>query len=107
SRIAVVPFSGDVMPTSSLLAAATDPDYEREIELGGDRDGRGGRRGRGGRDDDETYEATSCVAERPGKDYSDTAPGSGHYVLREYTSNGRCSIDSSGMLQPMTNDKST
>jgi hypothetical protein len=94
SRIAIVPFSGDVLPTSSLLAAATNPSYKKEIELGS------GRRSA-------TYKPTSCVAERAGKDYSDTAPGSGHYVLREYTSNGKCSIDSSGMLLPMTNDKST
>jgi Flp pilus assembly protein TadG len=94
SRIAIVPFSGDVMPTSSLLASATNPSYKKEIELGS------GRRS-------STYEATSCVAERAGKDYSDTAPGKNHYVLREYTSNGKCSIDSGGMLLPMTNDKST
>jgi Flp pilus assembly protein TadG len=94
SRIAIVPFSGDVMPTSSLLASATNPSYKKDIELGS-----GSRSA--------TYKPTSCVAERSGKDYSDTAPGRNHYVLREYTSNGRCSIDSSGMLLPMTNDKST
>lgn len=97
SRIAIVPFSGDVLPTSSLMSAATNPSYQSTITL---------TSGSGRRKRSTTYEATSCVGERPGQDYTDTAPGRNHYVLREYTDNGRCSINSKGMLLPMTNDKS-
>jgi hypothetical protein len=97
SRVAIVPFSGDVLPTSSLMSAATNPSYKSKITL---------TSGSGRHQESQTYKATSCVGERPGQDYSDVAPGKNHYVLREYTTNGKCSISSTGELQPMTNDKS-
>ena len=95
SKVAIVPFSGDVRPTSSLLAAATDPSYSSSVTV---------TKGSGRNASSVTYKATSCVAERAGKDYTDTAPGTGHYVLREYTSNGNCSIDADATVLPMTND---
>jgi len=96
SRIAIVPFSGDVMPTSTLLASATNPAYSASITLGGKK-----------------YYPTKCVAERSGtQKYTDAAPGTNQYVLREYSTPGSgspkmgpCVIDASGMLQPMTSDK--
>jgi Flp pilus assembly protein TadG len=97
SRVAIVPFSGDVLPTSSLMSAATNPSYKSKITL---------TSGSGRNQQSQTYKATSCVGERPGQDYSDAAPGKNHYVLREYTTSGKCSISSTGELQPMTNDKS-
>lgn len=103
SRVAVVPFSGDVLPTVDLFKSATGQNVSPKpapvvysITSGS---------GKKKKTTDYTYPATSCVAERPGQDYSDTAPGANHYVLREYTSSGSCSINSKGMLQPMTNDK--
>ena len=96
SRVAIVPFSGDVLPTSTLLASATNPTYSASISLSGKK-----------------YYPTKCVAERSGtQKYTDAAPGTNQYVLREYSTPGSgspkmgpCVIDASGMLQPMTSDK--
>ena len=103
SRVAIVPFSGDVLPTASLFKSATGQNTTPlpspvvySVTTGS---------GKKQKTTNYTYPATVCVAERPGQDYSDTAPGTNHYVLREYTSSGSCSINSKGMLQPMTNDK--
>jgi Flp pilus assembly protein TadG len=100
SRLAIVPFSGDVMPTSSLLAAATNPTYSSSISLGSG-------------SSKKTYYPTKCVAERSGSQaYTDALPGTNRYVLREYGTPGSgspkmasCVIDASGMLRPMTSDK--
>ena len=88
-----MPFSGDVMPTSSLLTSATNPSVASSITLGSGYW-------------TTTYKRSNCVAERSGTaKYSDAAPASGTYALREYTSSGSCVINSSGMLVPMTSDK--
>lgn len=97
SRVAIVPFSGDVQPTSSLLASATNPSAAAQITL---------TTGSGYSSSSTIYKRSTCVAERAGKDYSDRAPGASHYVLREYTLTGACVINSKGMLVPMTSDKS-
>jgi Flp pilus assembly protein TadG len=104
SRVAIVPFSSDVLPTSDLFKAATGQNATPKpspvvytVTSGS---------GKKKKTTDYDYPATTCVAERPGKDYSDTAPGSNHYVLREFTSSGRCGINSAGELLPMTSDKS-
>jgi Flp pilus assembly protein TadG len=99
SRVAIVPFSSDVYPTADLFLAATGVSNTTKTSAV-ETDNFG----------------SACVAERPGQDYSDTAPGPNHYVLREYTQVrrpkkntkyiGPCGIDESGMLVPMTNDKS-
>ncbi|MBS0232588.1 MAG: TadE/TadG family protein [Proteobacteria bacterium] len=103
SRIAVVPFSADVYPTSDLFKAATGQDQTSKpsyIKLSGTK-----------------YYPTPCVAERPNKNYTDDAPGKNKYVLREFdtrpsrtnapSGTAPCGIDTSGMIVPMTSDKST
>lgn len=115
SRVAVVPFSGDVLPTASLFLAATGQSNTSTptpvtytVTSGG---------GRNKRSTDYVYYPTACVGERAGQDYTDTAPGLNHYMLREYTSRpsrtdapknmGPCSIDSSGELLPLTKNKTS
>lgn len=98
SKVAIVPFSGDVRPTSSLLSSSTNPTYASSVIL---------TSGSGRNQTTTTYKPSPCVAERGGLDYADTAPGVGHYVLREYTSNGSCSIDTNATLVPLTNDTTT
>ena len=100
SRLAIVPFSGDVLPTSSLFQYATGVSSTSSSTVSYTVTS-------GKKSTTYTYKSTPCVAERPGKDYTDTTPGTGHYVLREFTSNGACIISSTGMVQPMTNDKTT
>jgi Flp pilus assembly protein TadG len=97
SRVAIVPFSGDVQPTTSLLASATNPTAAAQITL---------TTSSGYYLTSTVYKRSACVGERAGKDYSDTAPGANHYVLREYTASGSCSINAKGVLVPMTSDKS-
>jgi Flp pilus assembly protein TadG len=104
SRVAIVPFSAEVLPTSSLFKYATgqatgsaSPSTQTESVTTGS--------GKNQKTTNYTYKPTTCVAERGGQDYSDTAPSNGHYVLREYTTNGSCGISSKGVVQPMTSDK--
>lgn len=103
SRVAIVPFSADVYPTADLFKYATGQtntstpaSVTYSVTTGS---------GKNAKTTTYTYKPNPCVGERPGKDYTDTTPSSGHYVLREYTSNGKCGINSSGVVVPMTNDK--
>lgn len=93
SKVAVVPFSGDVRPPSSLLTAAVDASLPASITKSSS--GRSYK-----------YFMTPCVGERPGTNrYTDAASGVGNYVLRQYTNNGSCSTPASGEVLPMTNNK--
>jgi hypothetical protein len=100
SRVAIVPFSSDVLPTDSLFQYATgqaNTTTPSPVTISGS---------------STKYYPSKCVGERGGKDYTDTAPSSGHYVLREFTANsakkattGPCGINSNGTVVPMTSDK--
>lgn len=96
SKIALVPFSGDVRPPSSILTQVTNSALPSTV-----------KKTSGGRS--YTYRKTVCVAERPGTNkYTDAAAtSSGNYVLRQYTSDGNCAIHSNATVVPMTNDKAT
>ncbi len=95
SKVAVVPFSGDVRPPASLLTAATDPLWpptRTKIKFG----------------NTYTYYKTSCVAERVGANkHTDVLSGPGNYVMAAYTSNGNCSTPASGTVLPLTSNKAT
>lgn len=75
SRVALVPFSGDVRLPSSWMASVTIPNPLASIGL------------------NPVYQlASSCVAERTGTNkYTDAAPGIGSYILNVYTTNASCS----------------
>lgn len=113
SRVAIVPFSTDVLPTASLFQSATNTSNTSKpspvtysVTSGS---------GKNKKTTTYTYYPTACVGERAGKDYSDTAPGAGHYIPREFATRpsrtslpsgmGACGIDSNGEMVPMTNDK--
>jgi len=100
SKIAIVPFSGDVRPPAGLLAAATDPAWPADrsftYETGGKKK----------KTETVKYARTECVAERTGDDkYTDAQPGAGKYVMSAYTQDGRCVIDSGAVVSPLSLDK--
>lgn len=108
SRVALVPFSAEVLPTASLFKYATGQDQTSTPSPVTYTTGSGNKK------KTYYYYPTVCVAERPGQDYTDAAPGTNHYVLREYTSSnannpktGPCGINSKAVLQPMTSNKTT
>ena len=116
TKVAVVPFSGDVRPPASILSQVTPPisnaswpDF-RDVAVGGG--------GGGGHDDDddddddgptyERYYRTACVAERFGTNaYTNEAPGTSvNFVMPTYKKGSRtCSTPSSGEMVPLTNTK--
>lgn len=107
SRVAIVPFSAEVLPTASLFKYATGQDQTSTPSPVPYTTGSGNNKKQ------YNFYPTICVAERPGKDYTDAAPGTNHYVLREFTLNsaknaktGPCGINSKAIVQPMTSDKS-
>lgn len=94
SKVAIVPFSGDVRPPAGLWSLVTDPTWpDSRPNPNGDRKAN-------------AWPKTSCVAERSGTDsHMDTLATLGTYVMRTYTSSGNCSTPLSGSVMPMSNDK--
>ncbi|MBA2125550.1 VWA domain-containing protein [Hyphomicrobium methylovorum] len=99
SRVAIVPFSGDVRPTADLFQFATGQSQTSSpsnvvysVK-------------KNNRTTNYTYKPSPCVAERPGKIYTDAKPASGNYILREFTDDGNCVVASTATVMPMTNDK--
>lgn len=97
SKIAIVPFSGDVRPPSSLLANVIDPAWPTQrtftYETGGKKS----------KTQTLNYARTACVGERTGDDkYTDAAPGDGSYSTSDYTQGGSCFIDSSASIFPLS-----
>ena len=94
SKVAIVPFSGDVRVPTSMLSNVGDPTWPASKDWG-----TGSNK--------ITYHKSVCVAERAGANkYTDVAPGPGNYVMNNYTSNGSCSQKQSGdELLPLSNDK--
>lgn len=95
SRVAVVPFSGDVRLPSSLYSKVIDPAlpssftkyvYSKIYSFA---------------------KTVPCVAERQGNDkHTDAAPGPNTYITAEYTSNGKCVQSGSGdEILPLSADK--
>lgn len=102
SRVAIVPFSGDVLPTASMFKFATNQAVDAPSPKTVDY-----RVTKRNRTTTYTYKPTTCVAERPGKTYTDVKPSTGNYVLREYTGDGNCIVSSKAQVLPMTNNKTT
>jgi Flp pilus assembly protein TadG len=94
SRIAIVPFSGDVRVPAAWKTAVTDPAWPatRTNPAGSSKP---------------AYKKTVCVAERTGTNKStDVVAGPGNYVMHTYTSDGDCSQDSAdNTVVPMSSDK--
>lgn len=100
SKVAVVPFSGDVRLPGSLYGPAVGGSPLSSICPSNNCGGHG--------HNGQIYQlASPCVAERSGTNKStDAAPGVGNYVLPEYNSNGGCAqSQASDELMPLTNNK--
>ena len=95
TKVAVVPFSGDVRPPASILSLVANPlttstglwPSRRDIvtvSSGGGGNGKG--HGGGGSTTTTSYYRTTCVAERVGVNaYTNAAPSAGNYVMPTYT----------------------
>lgn len=92
SKVALVPFSGDVRPPTALftsLAKAGLPASFTDSISGN------------------TVKKSSCVGERGGTDrYKDTLPVAGDIPV-EYTSGGSCAINSADTIIPLSLDNTT
>ena len=102
SRVALVPFSGDVRPTATLLASATNPSTASTITLSIQQLVKNVLQTL-----NYTYYKTACVAERSGTDkYTDAAPASGKWILTQFVSSSSrtCAIATKSIVMPMTND---
>lgn len=100
SKIAIVPFSGDVRPPAGILAAATDPAWPSQRSFTYE------TRGKKNKTQTVKYSRTSCVGERTGDNiYTDAAPGPDNYVMSTYTQDGLCAIDSAAAISPLSLDK--
>jgi Flp pilus assembly protein TadG len=102
SRVALVPFSGDVRIPGGWLGQVTDPLWPSSRLLGGNNGN-----GNGNNNNPLTFSRTSCVAERTGSHkHTDDAAVAGDYLMNAYTRNGNCSQSSSdNEVVPMTSNK--
>ena len=96
SKVAVVPFSGDVRPPEAWITAVTGtlltpaPANIVKYKFG----------------NTYTYKPTKCVAERTGSNkHTDVFTLAGNFVMRAYSSSGNCSTPSSAEVMPLTNNK--
>lgn len=103
SRVALVPFSGDVRIPGGWLSQVEDPSWPSSQTLGGNNgNGRGNGGGFG-----MTFQKTACVAERAGGNpHTDATPGPNAYIMNAYTPDGQCSQRASAdEVVAMTSDK--
>ncbi len=130
TKVAIVPFSGDVRPPSTILSQVTPaqtgttsglwPDKRNFTVSSGGGGGSGNnsfivaKGGGGGSKTTVTYYRTTCVAERTGTNaYTNVGPGTGNYVMPTYVKSSNsspnrsnlCSTPVSGTMAPLTNDK--
>lgn len=102
SKVAIVPFSGDVRPPASLYDSAAEPSAPatREFTVTS-----GGKKPK---TTTHTYQKTVCLSERSGDEsYTNAAPGAGKYMMPVYTKSGSCSVSAASTIQPLSNDKAT
>lgn len=102
SKVAIVPFAGDVRPPSSLFDSAADPSAPatREFTVTS-----GGKRPK---TTTYTYQKTACMSERSGSEkYTDAVPGAGKYMMPVYTKSGSCNVSAPSTILPLSNDKAT
>jgi Flp pilus assembly protein TadG len=106
SKVSIAPFSADVRLPSSMNAGARGNPVPSKTLVGTCTTGSGKNKVTG--PCNVVYNLTSCVVERAGTNkYTDVAPGSGNYVMAEYTTNGSCSQPSSNAVVPLSNNKTT
>lgn len=102
SKVAIVPFAGDVRPPSTLYDKAADPaaPATRSFTVT-----TGGRRPR---TTTYNYTKTACISERSGDaKYTDAVPGAGKYMMPVYTTSGNCNVTSASSILPLSSDKVT
>ena len=127
TKIAVVPFSGDVRPTAAMLPQVVPPITNvawpkyRSFASGG-----GGRNSGGGSSSTFTYYRTACVGERqgPNKHTDEAASPTSNFVTQTYVekssitlahynantpraASSLCSTPVSGTVLPLTSNKAT
>jgi hypothetical protein len=102
SKVALVPFAGDVRLPAGLLAAARDPAMPATVR--GEPWSCGGPFGGACVD---IYYRRSCVVERFGLDrFTDAAPGAGRYITPLYTTfNRNCSTPAASPVMPLSSDR--
>ncbi|MEQ1719150.1 MAG: VWA domain-containing protein [Hyphomicrobium sp.] len=101
SKIAVVPFSGDVRPPASILATVIDPASPADRTVGTKTSG-----GKRGTTTAVKYPIAPCVAERAGAEKaSNAAPGPGNYVTAVYAEGGLCEVNAGAVMAPLSNNK--
>lgn len=92
SKVAIVPFSGDVRPPAAMLPIVTPPVSTTWPLMR--------------RFNNRDYTKTACVAERNGTNkFTDAMAEAGAYVTPAYSRTGACSTPQSGTVLPLTNDK--
>ncbi|MGL4395047.1 MAG: VWA domain-containing protein [Hyphomicrobium sp.] len=98
SKVAIVPFSGDVRPPTGMLSLIQNPAWPTT---------RSKSYTSKGKTKTATYTKTACVAERAGTNkYTNVLPVAGSYINNAYTDDGACSTPASGSVMPMSSSKS-
>jgi Flp pilus assembly protein TadG len=101
SKIAVVPFSGDVRPPAAILSEVIDPASPPSREVGTMTTG-----GKKKVTSPVIYPIAPCVAERAGDNKAtNAAPSTGNYVTAVYSSDGDCEISPADVMSPLSLDK--
>jgi Flp pilus assembly protein TadG len=105
SKVALVPFSEDIRLPSTALNKARGTGLATCKELNNGTSKTCGSKQANGTT---RYYLSPCAVERKGtQKYTDVAPGSGNYVMANYTDDGNCTIPSSGEVVPLTSDKTS
>jgi Flp pilus assembly protein TadG len=104
SKVAVVPFSGDVRLSDAMLAASRDPAAPASVV--GPQYSCRTRNGNTTCSQD-TFLKRNCVVERTGTEkYSDAAPGAGKYIQSLYAKTANCMTPVASSVMPLSSDKS-
>ena len=98
SKVGIVPFSGDVRIPGSLYSQVVAPGWPSSYCLKRNQDDVLCTPTTSNNSVNVNYSKTSnCVSERIGpQKYTDMGPGTGSFIMPEYTSNGNCSQSQSG-----------
>lgn len=110
TKVAIVPFSGDVRPPASIYEQVTNPaaNNRLSVPVSGGGNNNSGPGNNNDDDDGETYKKTACVAERTGPNkHNDAEPNENNgFVMHTYSASGNCSTQAASEVLPLSNSKS-